>query len=385
MNILKKALKHVFPPRVLKSAFLLYNTSKANTWDLIFFRKESISKEDFTENQKKNPFLSAGVQDQLFEREIQTKLSLWIDPDWTQDQYLLIYKKKGLIEPQTGWAISADKKLIYPSLGFSNATHVHKPKFSAMYLRKKKIKFIAKVISLRDTGEQNYFHFYNDVLAKLFYLRDCGITLNEFVVVVSSHLYQKAYFQYFLTNPFLKHLNWHIQTDDWIQFDEAIFCKPYTHTKKYFEESIKLVDPVYGNMANRRIFLTRAPNTLRFIENFAEIQPLLERFNFEIVDTSEMSIQNQILLFRECRYLIAIHGAGITNIIFREGQPLSLLEIVHPNPYIPFHYIMLSKLFDYSYDVMLGKKGKLSGKGGFVLDPVKLEGKIISMLGARIQ
>ena len=382
MSILRKALKAVFPLLFLKRLFLVYNSYKTKTIDRIFFKENFIPKEDFTDKQIKNPFLELGIQASLLKDEIQAKFSIWNDPKWTQDQYLLFYRKPGFLEPRVGWALSLSKELVYPSLGFSSAPHVHKPDFFETYFKKEKVIVLQRIISLRDTGEENYFHFFNDVLSKLFYLRDHGIVLSEYKIVVSERLYKKPYFQFFLKSHFLHELHWHVQKDEWIKFDEAIFCKPYTHTRKYFDLTLALTHASTEDASrDRRIFITRPINSLRFVENFKDIEPILLKFNFEIIDTSEMAMEDQISLFRGCRYLVAIHGAGITNIIFRNGKPLSLLEIFQPNPYAPFHYIMLSKLFNYKYDAMLGRKGKLAGSGGFIINPADLESKILAMVG----
>jgi len=131
----------------------------------------------------------------------------------------------------------------------------------------------------------------------------------------------------------------------------------------------------------RRIFLTRSKLSLRFIENLEEIQPLLKLHKFEIVDSANMKVAHQIQLFSECEYLISVHGAGLTNIIFRQGNPLSILEIVHPSAYIPFHYIMLAHIYGYRYNVMLGENGKLKHEGGFRVNPVNFQQMIEALVG----
>jgi hypothetical protein len=379
--MIKGVLKAIFPRIFLKNAFLVYNQVKAATWDRVFYKKAVIEPEYFRVNESKNPFLELTIDISHFDKSIQDKLTLWTNPQWSQDQYLLNFKKPGFIEPHVGWALTFEKKLIYPSLGFASAPHVHKPSFFETYFKKFKVKKLAKVISLRDTGEENYFHFFNDVLAKLFYLQDSRIDLTEYSIVVSDKLYKRPYFQYYLKSSPLKDLNWCVQqSDEWIFFESAIFCKPYTHTKKYFDLCATIALKGDETVGDRRVFLTRSTSSLRFIENMSELSPILLKYKFEIVDSSQISFEEQVRLFRECRYLVAIHGAGITNIIFREGNPLAILEIIQPTQYIPFHYIMLCKLYKYKYDVMLGYKGNSSGKGGFAVNPVDLEAKIQCML-----
>jgi hypothetical protein len=54
---------------------------------------------------------------------------------------------------------------------------------------------------------------------------------------------------------------------------------------------------------------------------------------------------------------------------------------VQPSTYIPFHYIMLAKLFNYKYDMLLGQKGRMSGHGGFRVVALELDLKIKKLLG----
>lgn len=379
---MKKLLKRIFPIVYLKRAFLIYNNLKISTFDKIFFQEQIIPNEFFIINRSKNPFLELNIDSTEFSDEIKSKLNRWENSSWKQDEYFIKYKEPGFIDPKSGWAITLNKKLIYPSLGFSRAPHVHKPAFLETYFKKKKIVKIEKIISLRDTGEENYFHFFNDVLAKLFFIEDQEIVLNDYTIVVANALYKKPYFQYFISTSYLGKFKWFVQDETtWVHFDEAVFCKPYTHTKKYLQKSVQLTLTKDNGVEDRRFFLTRSKSSLRFIENQIDIIPILNRYNFEIIDTSSLDFSEQVSLFKQCKYLVAIHGAGISNIIFREGRPLEVLEIVHPSPYLPFHYIMLCKLYNYNYGALLGYKGKSHDKGGFFVDPDSLKNELEKWFG----
>jgi len=231
--MIKSISKKIFPRTLLKEVFLVLNKLKISTWDKFFFKERDIPKEQFLIYEELNPFMSYNVPTAHFSKEVQNKLRLWLDPDWHQDQYFLYLKESAFLEPFQGWAVTTSKQLIYYSLGFSRAPYVHKPKWFETYIHKTKTIHLARIISLRDTGEENYFHFYNDILPKLFFIKDNSFELANFIIVISKKLFEKEYFQFFLNNSWLKQLNLHIQDKEWISFDEAIFCKPYTHTKKY--------------------------------------------------------------------------------------------------------------------------------------------------------
>ena len=174
--MIKAILKRIFPIKILKNAFLIFNKIKIKTWDKLFFPEKFIPRENYLILEETNPFLNYQVPTGHLKQAVVDKLHLWLDPAWTQDQYLLYLKEAAFIEPAYGWAITTDHRLIYPSLGFSRAPHVNKPDLLDSYV-KKNVVHLPRVISLRDTGEENYFHFYNDVLAKLFFIADQNFLL----------------------------------------------------------------------------------------------------------------------------------------------------------------------------------------------------------------
>ena len=88
----------------------------------------------------------------------------------------------------------------------------------------------------------------------------------------------------------------------------------------------------------------------------------------------------QIELFSMCRYLISIHGAGLTNMIYRHRNPMTILEIIQPSAYIPFHYITLAHQYNYSYDIILGEKGNLHNQGGFRVNPAHFSINLEAMM-----
>ena len=62
--------------------------------------------------------------------------------------------------------------------------------------------------------------------------------------------------------------------------------------------------------------------------------------------------------------------------IFRSGGSMTVLEIVQPFEYIPFHYIMMAKILGFSYDVMMGDEGTRSRSGGFRVSVKELEDRM---------
>jgi capsular polysaccharide biosynthesis protein len=109
--------------------------------------------------------------------------------------------------------------------------------------------------------------------------------------------------------------------------------------------------------ADDRIFLTRRPPHGRRLANDAEVEAYLGGLGFRTVDSAALSIEEQMAIFTRVRYLVAVHGAGITNIIFRGGRPLSVLDL-HSYRYPgPGDMARISRELGYTY-AQLGGPGE---------------------------
>ncbi|MBB4600617.1 hypothetical protein HNQ93_002022 [Hymenobacter luteus] len=379
---MKKILKKVFPIVLLKKAHLRYNAIRINTVDKILFPEKIFADKEFVIKRDDYPFRITTVPKQHLDARLQHQISLY--ENWTQDEYLLVYDRECIIEPKHGWALSADNKLIYPSLGFSRATYLPKPSLQILKLNKAALPAHEVLVSLRDTGEENYYHFYNDVLAKLFFLEEKLQLPYDTPLLIAEALYKKSFFQYFLQHPYLKNRNWVIQKEgEYIRSKKTYFCKPLTHTASYYERIRELVQPqdlAPSSASNRRIFITRSPKRLRFIENNAEIEAICQAEGFEVVDFDTMTLAQQARLLSEARYVIGIHGAGLVNMMFRGKQAMGLLEVFPPGEYYPFHYMLMAAQLGYQYDSLIGEPSENKYSGGFYVKPDEFRQRMQALL-----
>lgn len=370
---------------LLNKAYLHYNRLRIQTLDKLLFPEHRLERADFAIRRDAYPFAGVSVATAHLEPRLQRQLAIW--QNWTQDEYLLVYEQPCLIEPRSGWALTADNKLIYPALGFSRVPYLRKPAVQALRMRGKPVEEYQELISLRDTGEENYYHFYNDVLAKLFFLEEKLAISSQVPILIASALYKKPFFQYFLQHPFLRDRTWVVQDKQYVRSHKTYFCKPLTHTAHYYERIRQMVRPadIATVSPERQIFITRSPKRLRFIENGAEIEQLCRAAGFEVVDFDTMSLSEQIQLLAGSRYVIGIHGAGLMNMLFRGKQPMGLLELFPPGEYYPFHYMLLAAQSGYAYDGLIGASGHNKLSGGFYVDPAELRRRIDNLLAPQNQ
>lgn len=368
---IKTILKKIFPVVFLKKTFLLYNRLRIRTIDRIIFPEFKFARSEFQFYREAYPFRENNVSlEGINDQDVLSYMNRWYD--WTQLEYLVTVEHQCYIEPEHGWAIVPPNRLIYWSLGLSRTEFQKKPRF-IKFLRKQKIISVSKAISLRDTGEENYFHFFNDVLAKIFFLQSNGISFEGARIIVSKKLWDKPYFQFYLqrSGQFMS-LPWIVQDDEYIKCDSAVFCKPLTHRIDIWQPMIRPLNSTRSGQ--RKIFLTRARNRLRFLENDLEIINICKQHGLEIVDADDLTNDQQIELFSNCRLIAGIHGAGLTNMVFRKA-PCAVLEIFPPPDlgYLPFHYIMLAKMQGFEYQAVIGTTPEKKYSGGFYLDPAKFD------------
>ena len=369
--MIKDILKAIFPRMLLKKAFSVYNRLKIETIDKIFFPEYVVSEADFLVYRKGYPFRENKVSlDDIATEEVQFYMKNWYD--WTQEEFILEFNKPCYIEPDHGWAIVPPRNLLYYSLGISRTGFLRKPGLLKFWRRSKVIS-VSKAISLRDSGEENYLHFYNDVLTKLFFLKSSSIDFDSVPLIISKKLWEKQYFQYYLdNNAEIKSLHWLIQDDEFVRCESSVFCKALTHRKDFFTQ---IFTPLYkpGNF-NKRIFISRSKGRLRHIKNSDEVESMLIKYGFETVDADHLSTAEQIDAFVNAGIIVGVHGAGLTNLMFRNGS-CEILEIF-PYPeegYLPFHYIMLAKMKGFFYDGLIGERNKTQFSDGFLVDPIRLE------------
>jgi hypothetical protein len=377
----KVLLKKILPLALLRQMHLMVNALRIKTLDKVLFPEQHFSQDDYVTLHYECPFVRYPVKTAHLPPPLCTEFS--IENYWAQDEYLLIYDKPCLIEPRFGWAITSDNKLIYPSLGFSRALYLGKPSRKVKNLQYAKLEEYSELVSLRDTGEENYYHFYNDILAKLFFLEEQVGLMPHVPLLISKKLYEKEYFKYFLTHPYLSQRQWVVQDEQCIRSHRTYFCKPLTHTPQYYPRILDLVRPedrLNLDKGDYRIFITRNPKRLRFIENTGEVEAMCKEFGFFVVDFDDLTLPEQIRLVGQTRYLVAIHGAGLANMLFRNGHPLNVLEIFPPATYFPFHYAILANQLNYHYDGLIGQPGNQPFSGGFRVDLVELRQHMNALL-----
>lgn len=103
----------------------------------------------------------------------------------------------------------------------------------------------------------------------------------------------------------------------------------------------------------RRIYVSRRNAAMRRIVNEAELMPLLIRLGFEILETENLSFQEQVQIFYEAEIIVGPHGAGLTNMLWC-STPAVCLELFEPSA-VRICYWSLAKALQHRYFCGVGE------------------------------
>lgn len=103
--------------------------------------------------------------------------------------------------------------------------------------------------------------------------------------------------------------------------------------------------------ARRRLYLTRRTARRRVV-NESELEPILARYGFEVVEAENLSLAEQIQLFSQAEAIAGPHGAGLTNIVFAPPG-CKVFELFAETCVRPMYY-QLADVIGQSYWYLVG-------------------------------
>lgn len=125
--------------------------------------------------------------------------------------------------------------------------------------------------------------------------------------------------------------------------------------------------------ARRRLYIPRRNVRMRRVVNEAAVEAALVSLGFEIFDSAEYSVREQVDAFRNAEIVVAPHGAGLSNIVFCDrGTPV--IEIV-PEGYDQgvTSYRSLADLFELGYTQLFAREVTPDRKGNRCNSDIELD------------
>jgi hypothetical protein len=241
--------------------------------------------------------------------------------------------------------VPASQNMVFRTVGFT------RPK-----------KYSGTIFSLLTMGAAKYyyFHWMFDVMTKLELLKRSGLfdTVDYFLVPSYHCQFHKEYLAYF-NIPEHKIIDSqlvdHVQADNLIVSSEV---RLQEHLPKW------CCDFFYKNFVQsaakkrcRRIYIARGDAARsRKVSNEAEVIDVLQRQGFEILYLTKVSVIDQVKIFNEAELIVAVHGGGLSNLVYCEPGT-TLLELF-PDQYVRHYYYDICVKRNITYDYLLCESDK---------------------------
>ena len=204
----------------------------------------------------------------------------------------------------------------------------------------------------------NYFHWNHDFLPLIVYLSELQKETNT-IVIPNSFIKKAPYVIETLTLLNIKYLvlknnfNYSFDVLDIVDANlnpgnqRAFLLK---NLRKRFHQ----IKNLSIENKNEIIYISRRDNTrssytnIRNISNEKECIELFEKYNIKTITTLGLRVKEQLDIFSNCKTLIAIHGAGLTNMIFMQPNS-NILEIRQEKDCNSNCYFSMSSALDHNY------------------------------------
>jgi hypothetical protein len=286
-----------------------------------------------------------------------------------------------VVEPRNGWIIAGHTRLVERSMPYhvwSTAVPylLAKPSIGAAF---RPAHDIGPVASLRIAWDDNYYHFYNDVLARLRLIE--AVVPPEVPVLISGSLARRPYVKACIERGVFGARTVISQpSKTYLRCPEVYVVDKRGGDRLDWDYFLDRLDGRGPGTGNRRVLLVRAPARGRALVNDDEVRELCQARGFEAIDTDGWTLDEQIDLFRDASLVVGVHGAGLSNIAFRRGGRLALLELIPPGPFpLSFNavhegesdYASLCRYFGFRYASLIGTiEGRIYKRSqNFSVDP----------------
>lgn len=295
------------------------------------------------------------------------------------EEYVLLLKPKTYILGASGWCFKngslISKSYPFSKFSWTNSYHPHFGLHLAQITFKRKTIINNDVVSFIWFGWTNYYHFIIDIVPTLDLLIE-KLDPNRIDLLVPSSVKGVQFIDdYFKRFPIYKSKFNFIYISDNQVLEVQGNCILAKSSRLRLPS---LDDKLIVENIGYKVYLTRSLEGGRAIRESKEFHDLLKGYNYDIVDTAKLSLDDQINLFSKTSKLIGIHGAGMTNMVFSQSQ-ISVLEIFPKAPLKASHYKHLSKVLGNKYSTFIGGEIIEGSNNHFTVNLEELEKAIIKL------
>jgi len=237
-----------------------------------------------------------------------------------------------------------------------------------------------KTVAITDNFSNGYFHWFSDVLPRLFVLQSQNINFDR--LILPSFCLQEKYINESLLPFNISHIE-QLEPHTRVQLDTLIALSPIAPTGNYRPEIMKGLQFLYRNYFNinhskgsfKKIYISRSKAPKRKVINEDEILFIFDKFGYQPIIMENLSFIEQINIIGNADRLVSLHGAGLTNMLFMP-ETSKVLEFRFPGDKHNNCYFSLSNALGFDYYYYIGSSDKKyidPHKDNIYIDPIKLK------------
>lgn len=176
---------------------------------------------------------------------------------------------------------------------------------------------IDRAIWVCDVGSANFFHWMLDALPRLLTIED---RLQDHVLLLPEAYARPGFVKASLARIGVDRYRV-IPAGRHVHVDELLVPDHTAESGNYNEPLVRslrerLRGSVEPRRPGRRIFISRAKAATRRIQNEQALLPILKHHGFEIHHFEDLHFDQQAALMVDAEYLVGVHGAGLTNMLY---------------------------------------------------------------------
>jgi hypothetical protein len=225
--------------------------------------------------------------------------------------------------------------------------------FKRVGYKKKELDFALSLVTL--FGD-NFHHFLAEVVPLVIYGQKF---FGEHVpMLVPAYYFKQPYIEPYLR---LLKVNWvTFESREQVVVKDLIVFKNLSiaHFNPQLLDQIRLrLAPRTESPPWRKVFVSRAKARFRKVIEEESYYPLLKEKGFEILSLEDYPVQDQIRIFSETKFLVGMHGEGLTNMVFmpKGGKVMELRAKTEETHIYNIFYVMASACsHDYYYGLGQG-------------------------------
>jgi hypothetical protein len=294
---------------------------------------------------------------------------------WSRQQEAVLLLDNAIVEPDRCLAILPPNRIVAQSA----ILETHYPEVSARFGINKAFTRLDCAVLYDGSASRNYFHHFVDAVNRLHALNKVSLPPG-IPFLINRASYDSIYFQHLSErSAYFRSLNWTVQEPgEWYHVRQLYRPQSIWFERDPWEKTRQLYG-VQPRRGRRRLFLSRdSSRYTRALSNEVEISNILQRFGFDTLHAEHLTLDEQMAVFQESEYIVALHGAGLVQQVFMNSQTAHILEVMPRDYLMPLYYWQAYALETKYYDAVVG--GEMDWRGNYAVDPSAVERATIRML-----